>query len=37
MTELNLCKRCNSCICKEEYCNECLWKMERDLEEKELK
>ena len=23
MTELNLCKKCQSCYCKDEYCNEC--------------
>ena len=30
MTELNLCKKCKSCYCKEEYCNECLFKIENE-------
>jgi len=25
MNELNLCKKCKSCYCKEEYCNECKY------------
>jgi len=33
MTELNLCKKCQSCLCKEEYCNECLFNLEENEKE----
>jgi len=30
-TKLNLCKKCKSCYCKEDYCNECLWRIENEI------
>ena len=39
MNELNLCKKCQSCLSKDDYCNECLFKIEGEEDEwyKEVK